>query len=226
MDEGVLMRKYACLASAAILAACGPTNARNADSASQRAASRDTAPPDATPPTESIASRPRASAVNPSTAAKTSGSRPQTVSRHDTKSAAAPLSGTDTIRGIVSVVGTSRDQRVMIAPTTGGRHMQITGSSAALIGHLAGADVMVTGERSGTIIDVSDFVVKTVDGAPAIDGTLKTEGSALFIVTRDGSRTRIVVPPPPLVGHDGARVWITGDPAKAVSSFGFIDPPR
>jgi hypothetical protein len=137
----------------------------------------------------------------------------------------APLAAADSVRGIVSVVGTDRDRRVMIARPGSGRRVAITGPLAPLIGHVAGADVAVVGALSGSSLEATRFLVKTVDGAPALDGTLKAEGSALYIVTADGTRTRIVAPPPPLLGHDGARVWITGDPSRGVTSFGFIDPP-
>ena len=104
--------------------------------------------------------------------------------------------------------------------------MEITGSLAAAVGRLAGAEVSVAGTSSGTQLEASRFIVRSVDDRAAIDGTLKTEAGVLYIVTDDGTRTRIAAPPPPLVGRDGARVWITGDPTKAVQSFGFIDPPR
>jgi hypothetical protein len=136
-----------------------------------------------------------------------------------------PLVVTDSVRGIVSVVGTDRERRVMIARPGSGKRVEVTGPLARLIGHVAGADVSVLGTTSGTSLEATRFLVKTVDGAPAIDGTLRTEGSALYIVTTDGTRTRIVAPPPPLLGHGGARVWITGDPSRGVASFGFIDPP-
>ena len=132
---------------------------------------------------------------------------------------------TDSVRGIVSVVGTDRDRHVMIRRPGFGKSVEVTGPLARLIGHAAGADVSVVGTSSGTSLEATRFLVRTVDGAPAIDGTLKTEGAALYIVTTDGTRTRIIAPPPPLMGHDGARVWITGDPSRGVASFGFIDPP-
>lgn len=131
---------------------------------------------------------------------------------------------TDSVRGIVSVTGTSFEKHVMIAG--GNRRVEITGSIASLIGHVAGAEVSVVGTISGTSLEASSFMVRSVDGQPAIDGKLKTEGGVLYIVTANGTRTRIVAPPPPLQGHDGDRVWITGDPAKGIASFGFIDPPR
>ena len=139
---------------------------------------------------------------------------------------AATEARTDSVRGIVSVVGTSFDKHVMIAERGGQRRVEVVGSLSALIGHVSGAEIAAFGALSGTQLNASRFVVRTVDGQPAIDGTLRTEGGSLFIVTAEGTRTRISAPPPPLVGHDGARVWITGDPAKSVASFGFIDPPR
>lgn len=133
-------------------------------------------------------------------------------------------SAADSIRGIVSVVGTSFDKHVMV--TSPGRRAEITGPMAGLVGHQAGAEVSVVGRTTGDILEATGFIVRSVDGQPAIDGKLRTEAGVLYIVTASGSRTRIVAPPPPLKGQDGARVWITGDPAKGVSSFGFIDPPR
>jgi hypothetical protein len=132
----------------------------------------------------------------------------------------------DSVRGVVSVVGTSFDKHVMIAPGSGSKRVEVLGALSALIGHVAGTEVSVTGAMSGTQINASRFIVRSVEGQPAIDGTLRTEGGNLFIVTAEGTRTKITAPPPPLVGHDGARVWVTGDLAKGVSSFGFIDPPR
>jgi hypothetical protein len=110
--------------------------------------------------------------------------------------------------------------------TSPGRRVEITGPMAGMIGHQAGAEVSVVGTTAGGKLEAASFVVRSVDGQPAIDGKLRTEAGALYIVTANGSRTRIVSPPTPLQGQDGARVWITGDPAKGVSSFGLIDPPR
>jgi hypothetical protein len=109
---------------------------------------------------------------------------------------------------------------------SGNQRVEVTGPQARLIGHVAGAEVLVVGAMSGTQLEARHFVVRSVDGQPAIDGTLRTEGGVLYIVTSNGTRTRIATPPPPLVGQDGARVWITGDPATGINSFGFIDPPR
>jgi len=130
----------------------------------------------------------------------------------------------DTVRGIVSVVGTDNDRHVTIARPGGGKRIEVTGPMAGLIGRVGGANVSVWGVSSGNAIEAARFIVNTVDGMLALDGVLKTEGAALYLVMTDGRRTRIVSPPPPLMGRDGARVWITGDPSRGVAAFGFIDP--
>ena len=162
----------------------------------------------------------------PSPVAKTNAGRGVMPGRPLSGASPTPGAAPDSVRGTVSVVGTSFEKRVMIAAQGSGKRTEISGPLAPLIGHVAGADVSVVGTPSGTTLAATSFLVRTVDGAPAIDGTLKTEGSSLYIITVNGTRARIATPPPPLLGHDGARVWITGDPSKGVSSFGFIDPPR
>lgn len=167
----------------------------------------------------------QASPVDSSSRSSPSANGPARVPTPPKATAPAATAPTDSVRGIVSVTGTSFDRHVMIG-AGGNRRVEITGSLVRLIGHVSGAEVSVSGTLHGQNFDASGFVVRSVDGQPAIDGTLKTEGGALYIVTANGTRTRISAPPPPLQGQDGARVWITGDPAKGVSAFGFIDPPR
>lgn len=180
----------------------------------------------------SVVAGPPASPLPRTSAESVTGSTPKppptSRTRPPTKTGAPPAteSKADSVRGIVSVVGTSFDKHVMVAERGTQRRVEIVGTLSSLVGHVAGAEVSVAGAMTGTQLDASRFLVRSVDGQPAIDGMLKTEGNSLFIVTTQGTRTRIAAPPPPLVGHDGARVWITGDPGKAVSSFGFIDPPR
>jgi hypothetical protein len=114
----------------------------------------------------------------------------------------------------------------MIAERGTQRRVEVTGPLATMIGRVAGTEIMALGQRSGTRLEASGFAVRVVDGQPAIAGTLQSENGNLFIVTADGARAKIVAPPPPFAGREGARVWITGDPARSIASFGFIDPPR
>jgi len=220
------MRKYAILVSVVVVMACRAGGAQKDSVARDTTTVTPTPPVAVTPTADSVASRPRTTKTPPSADARKSPA-PSKITSGTTKTDVPPPpppTGTS-VRGIVSVVGTSRDRRVTVAAATGPR-TTITGPLAPLIGHLAGADVSVDGVSSGTSLEAQRFLVKTVDGQPAIDGTLKTDGGALYIVTADGTRTRIVAPPPSFSGRDGARVWITGDPSRGVASFGFIDPPR
>src|SRR3954470_24382076 len=47
----------------------------------------------------------------------------------------------DSVRGVVSVVGTSFDKHVMIADRGGQRRVEVVGSLSGLIGHVSGAEV-------------------------------------------------------------------------------------
>ncbi|HET9424117.1 MAG TPA: hypothetical protein VFO55_02000 [Gemmatimonadaceae bacterium] len=215
------MRKTITIGCAVLIGCTRP--GASADSAAARdsgvAAGPAAAPTTLAPVGDSA--RPGAPAIAPPSAgapAPSSGSPPA--------SSASQSSPADSVRGIVSVVGTSFEKQVVVAARGSGQRVEITGRLASLVGHVAGADVSVVGRLTAGKLEATRFVVKSVDGQPAIDGTLRTEGSALYIVTAGGARTRIVAPPPPLLGQDGARVWITGDPSRGVSSFGFIDPPR
>jgi hypothetical protein len=210
------LKIIACLATIACAGGTGGANSATARPGDSVVVSGPPAVPSTeTPPPESA----RTPVARPGASTNSPPAPPPTPTSTTTPRA-------DSVRGIVSVVGTSFEKHVMVAPASGGRRMEITGPLATLVGRVAGAEVSVAGTSSGTQLEASRFVVRSVDGQPAIDGTLRTEAGALYIVTENGSRTRIATPPSPLVGRDGARVWITGDPAKGVQSFGFIDPPR
>ena len=61
---------------------------------------------------------------------------------------------------------------------------------------------------------VTQFAVRTVDGIPALDGTLAAEGERLVLVTADGQRHPIAHPPDALRAHVGGRVWVSGNLAQ------------
>ncbi len=207
------MRKLVIVAL--VSAACGRGSA-NGDSAAMRDSlvAGPAAVPATLTPTDSAGSLPKGAQP------KAPAAPPQPPSRSGQAVAAE-----DSTLGTVSIVGTSFDKRVVVSTATPQRRLTVTGPLAVLIGRVAGAEVAVRGPVAAQEIEARSFTVRTVDGKPAIDGTLRTEGGALYIVTATGTKTRIATPPPPLMGRDGARVWITGDPASAVASWGFIDPP-
>jgi hypothetical protein len=115
---------------------------------------------------------------------------------------------------------------VVVRPATG-RSITLRGPLAEEIGVASGADVWVRGRRVGDrALEVSRYEVRSVDGAAAITGTLAAEGSQLVLVDDDGRRHVLQRVPPPLRQHVGARVWITGDPATGVTTYGVLRPRR
>ena len=132
----------------------------------------------------------------------------------------------DSVRGIISVVGTSFDSHVIVRPTSG-RAVTLIGPHARTVGRLSGADVWVTGTRDEHgQLTVGRFAVRTVDGLPAMDGTLIARGDRLFLVTRDGKQHAIANPPAALRDHLGARVWLTGPLDRGPITFGIIEERR
>ena len=142
-------------------------------------------------------------------------------------STVSQASAPDTARGIVAVVGTANDSRVVLRPAGGGRSVTLVGPEARIVGRLSGADVWASGNRDQYgQLRVSRFMVRTVDGNRAMDGTLIARGDRLLLVTRDGQQHAIGNPPPALRAHVGARVWLTGPLDTGPITFGVIDERR
>ena len=133
----------------------------------------------------------------------------------------------DTVRGIVAVVGTSFDSRVIIRPPSSARAVVVTGPQAPTVGKMSGADVLVSGtfDEHGQI-NASRFAVRSVDGVPALDGTLIERGGRLLLVTRDGKQHAIQNAPAALRQHVGGRVWVAGSLEKGPVTFGVIEERR
>ena len=128
----------------------------------------------------------------------------------------------DTARGTPAVVGTSFQKHVVLQ-RSGTASVRLAGPQAELVGAQSGADVWVSGTRDATgTLTVTRFVVRSVDGAPAIDGILRADGNGLAIVTPDGARHPIASAPDALRQHVGSRVWVTGAASGPVV-FGVID---
>ena len=135
-------------------------------------------------------------------------------------------SAADSARGIVAVVGTSFESRVVLRPAGGGRPVTLIGPLSRNMGRLSGADVWAigTGDDHGQL-RVSRYVVRSVDGNLALDGTLIARGAQLYVVTRDGEQHAIENAPASLKDHVGARVWVTGG-GKGPVVYGVIEERR
>jgi hypothetical protein len=108
----------------------------------------------------------------------------------------------------------------VVITTSDGRQTTVTGELASEIGGVAGAEIVVRGQRDGHRIAVSSYSVRAIDGVPAMDGELIAEGDRLYLAT-GGRRVELVNPPAALREHTGGRVWISGSPAQIVS-FGVL----
>jgi hypothetical protein len=112
---------------------------------------------------------------------------------------------------------------VVLAPEGSTERIRLTGQGATALRGLGGVEVVVRGTRgpSGEI-EVRSFTVRSVNGEPAVDGVIVTDGSALAIETESGRR-RIGNPPDALRGLVGARVWITGPLDTGAITYGVIE---
>lgn len=141
------------------------------------------------------------------------------------RGAAAPAQapGADTVRGIVSEVGSFPMTSVVVRPASGGA-ITITGPLAGEIARAAGAEVWVSGDRDARSIAARSYAVRTVDGEPAVDGTLARDGDGLVLVTATGRRP-IARPLRALRGMIGARVWLVGPLDGTITSYGILREP-
>ncbi|HEU5050814.1 MAG TPA: hypothetical protein VFU00_10845 [Gemmatimonadales bacterium] len=122
-----------------------------------------------------------------------------------------------------AVVGTDRDRAVSLR-VSGQPSLRLTGTQAALVGRVSGADVWVLGRRTGErTFEVERFEVRSVDGVAVRDGVLGVDGSRYHIVLADGTRQPVVNPPGALRQHVGDRVWVSGSSTRPVVTFGVIE---
>jgi hypothetical protein len=86
---------------------------------------------------------------------------------------------------------------------------------------VSGAEVEVRGSRQADGgLSAREFLVRAVDGRPAVDGRLEASGGALFVVTADGQRVPLGDPPSALRERVGTRVWVTREADGSVINFG------
>ncbi len=134
--------------------------------------------------------------------------------------ARAPV-GTDSLEGIVRVVGVDALPVVTLAPDDAGRSVTLDGPPS--LRRVAGLRIAAVGERSGTRLAVRRFTVLAANGVPATDGVLAADGDALVLVTSDGTRHRLVNPPPLLRSSVGHRAWVSGALDREPVACGIID---
>ena len=134
--------------------------------------------------------------------------------------ARAPV-GTDSLEGIVRVVGVEAFPQVVLALDSASPAVTLDGPAS--LRRVAGLRVAVVGERSGARLAVRRFIVLAANGVPATDGVLAADGDTLVLVTSDGTRHRLVNPPPLLRSSVGHRAWVSGALDRELVAYGIIE---
>ena len=129
----------------------------------------------------------------------------------------------DSLRGIVSITGTSFEQAVMLRTDNGTIALAANAADSAALSRMGGIDVMVLGTRESRRFRVASFRAVTVSGTPVIDGVVREDDGRISIETPEG-RIALGNPPARLRRLVGARVWIGGPLATGPNQFGVIAP--
>lgn len=138
--------------------------------------------------------------------------------------------GPDHVTGRARLVG-SRPFAQPVLETGDGSTVVIEGELAVEIGRLAGLEIIATGSwtdgaRPGRTLVATSYELISVEGEPAVVGTLGRDDDGFFVSTLGGD-IRISVLPEALSNRMGARVWIVLDDLKGVAQYGILrEPPR
>lgn len=145
-----------------------------------------------------------------------------------------PTAGPDTVRGIVSVVGS--EPRTTVALTTaGGQSIVVRGEAAVDLRSIPHIEVTLFGAFDGTVADGSlpreapvfvahTFAVRAVDGTAAVDGVLVRIESGFALQHTNGLLSALRVVPEALHQYVGARIFWVGSLDAAPAAYGVITP--
>ncbi len=144
----------------------------------------------------------------------------------------APLAAGDTVRGIVSLVGSEPHAVLVVSPRRGDVVVPhgvdvallraLTGLEVTLAGSMTDECVPEGGPRGARVFDVTQFAVRSMNGMRAVDGTLVRDGETWQLATSDGQKLAIPVLPEMLKQHEGARVYFVGALDGVISAYGVI----
>lgn len=158
----------------------------------------------------------------------------------DLRSPVSASSSADTIRGVLTVVGSDPFTTVMLTSRQG-LAIALSGAAAPALRDLAGVEVMLrglhrpaTGEAGGVdrtpsnrpSFEARQFAVRAVDGIAAVDGTLERAGAGYALRMIDARSLELPALPAALRTHVGARIFLAGPLDRAPQHYGIIAAPR
>ncbi len=131
----------------------------------------------------------------------------------------------DTVRGVVTVIGSSSVPQVVLVTDNGNKQIALSGMATTGLSKLAGSEIVVRGFLvSPRDVVVSDFIVRAVNKIPAYDGVLEEREGGWALTLTDGSgKKRLPVVPPTLRSYPGMRVWVSFRPgSETPDAFGLV----
>jgi hypothetical protein len=131
----------------------------------------------------------------------------------------------DSLRGIVSITGTSFEQQLFLRSGTTATLLSAATPDSAALSRLGGVEVLVVGRRDGNRFRVEHLTALTVAGSPVVDGIVKNYGDRLVVETARGPLP-LGNPPSGLRALNGARVWIGGPLNTGPNTYGVIVPAQ
>ena len=158
--------------------------------------------------------------------------RSSAKSTTDTATTTGTAAESDTLRGIVAVVGTATQPTVAITGTNG-ITVVVQGAAETVLRNVNTLEVTLFGAHAGTVaagalpresplFTATTFVVRAVQGVPASDGILLRVESGFALQHVNGTLSALRVVPEALHAHVGARIFWVGPYDTAPSAYGII----
>ncbi len=130
----------------------------------------------------------------------------------------------DSLRGVVSIVGTSFEKETVLQLPAQSIELVSDSSVGRALTHVAGMRVLVIGRMaSSRKINVASFVALRAGADSVVDGRLMRSGGRLALQNAQGIHV-LGNPPTAFANMVGARIWVAGPLDKGPNTYGVIAP--
>ncbi len=128
----------------------------------------------------------------------------------------------DSLRGIVSIVGTSFDKKTVLQLPKQSIELVSDSLVGRALTNVAGMRVLVVGSMAGPrTINVVSFVALRAGADSVVDGTLIRSGGGLALQNAQGIHV-LANPPVAFAKMVGSRIWVGGPLNKGPNTYGVI----